>query len=242
MTALVISDIHANLDALKAVLRDAVGCYEEVWFLGDAVGYGPEPRETIGALRAMNPVAVAGNHDRAAVGLARLDKFNPMARKALDIHIPLLSEQEQTWLAGLPEVIERQSITLCHGSLSDPIWGYILDPLEAAATLERAGTSVVLSGHTHFPLLWKRGPGGRIDEVAVPFGETVSLRDGIGVANPGSLGQPRDGDTRAPYALVDTDRRSITFRRARYNVRRVVNKLRRKGYPKDLIRRYVEGR
>ena len=161
MNALVIADIHANMDALAAVLRIAAGKYEEVWCLGDVVGYGPDPREAIAAVRRLQPVAVAGNHDRGATGLMDLAWFGAAARDALERHGPLLTADETAWLDALPSVREHQSFTLCHGSLVDPIRDYILTPLDAGRTLERAQTSVILTGHTHVPALWRRTTVGR---------------------------------------------------------------------------------
>ena len=241
MRVLIIADVHANLEALDAILREAAGAFEELWCLGDIVGYGPEPRETLAELRRMRPVAVAGNHDRGVTGRLELDYFSEGARDALERHVPLLNADERAWLDDLPTVVHRESVTLCHGSLTDPIWDYILSPREAARTLELASTSIVFTGHTHVPAVWKQ-TGSQVAPEPFRYGETFSLREARFVINPGSAGQPRNGNPAAHYVLFDTGSRSVVFHQAPYPVRRTIQKMRRRGDPERSIARYAYGR
>ena len=242
MVALVIADIHANLDALQAVLRDSAGEYSEVWCLGDIVGYGPEPSETLAMVKSLEPIAVAGNHDRAVTGQADLEIFSAGARDAVERHRPLLNGEYKRWLDELPEVLERHSVTLCHGSLVDPVWDYILTPLDAARTMDQAATSIVISGHTHFPVIWGRSTGASVEQVPWAPGKEVDLNGMTVVLNPGSVGQSRNGSAAAHYALLDTQRRSVTMRRVSYPVRRTMKKLQKLGYPEESVVRYRLGR
>lgn len=241
MVALVITDLHANLVALKSVLSACAGSFEEVWCLGDIVGYGPEPVETLAEVRRLRPVSLAGNHDQGLIGREPLSMFSAGARDALQRHRPLVSEDDVAWLAGLSSSLVHQSVTLVHGSLSDPVWGYIFSPLEAEDTLERARTSLVFTGHTHVPVIWRQQPGG-VTEERIEYGRPISLRDGMFVINPGSVGQPRNGNPSAHYALFDTQNRSITFDRVKYPVRRTMRKMRSMGFPESSVSRYAIGR
>ena len=242
MVVLVITDIHANLEALNAVIRAAAGSYEEVWCLGDIVGYGPEPKETLAAVRRLSPIAIAGNHDRGVCGKVNLDDFSTGARDAIERHIPLLNGADKEWLDALPEVLERSSVTLCHGSLVDPVWAYILSAHDAALNLQMATTSLVFTGHTHFPAIWQQQDGGQIDLVEATYDREISLRGAMAVVNPGSLGQPRNGRPAAHYALFDTERRAIVFRQQPYPYRKTMKKMRSKGYPESSVTRYAQGR
>jgi len=242
MTALVVADIHANMDALTAVLDAAAGSYDEIWCLGDVVGYGPQPREALVMVKRQNPIAVAGNHDRAAVGMMDLRWFNDGARYAAERHAALLTDEGRQWLIALPDLQTRGSFTLCHGSLADPIRGYIIAAHDAAQTLDLAQTPVVLTGHTHVPAIWRRRPGGGVERERIVLSEPTDLADGVTIVNPGSLGQPRDGNPDACYTLVDTDENTITFKRAAYPVDRVMQKMRDHGYPESSITRYRGGR
>lgn len=241
MLAFVVADIHANLDALKAVLGAAAGRYERVWCLGDIVGYGPQPKETLDFVRSLDPIAVAGNHDRAVTGQANLDVFSAGARDAIERHRPLLTEPDRAWLDALPTVAECGSATLCHGSLIDPVWEYILGPEDAARTINAATTSVVFTGHTHRPVIWSARGGGQVEQVPWDYGQVMDLRDGRFVINPGSVGQSRNGSPTGHFALFDTTNRTVTMERASYPVRRTMKRMRTLGYPEQSVQRYAFG-
>lgn len=242
MKVLLITDIHSNFEALSAVLSSAAGRYEEVWCLGDVVGYGPEPRKALQRVRDLQPVIVAGNHDRGATGKLDLREFSSGAADALERHRTQLTPGDRQWLDALPLVLSRESFTLCHGSLTDPVWGYILSARDAVQTMNTAKTRVVLTGHTHVTAVWHRDDSGEVSLLPVAYGEEMSLRDGSFVLNPGSLGQPRDGNPAARYAILDTTRRSIVFEREKYPVKRVMKKMRAQGYPASSVERYGLGR
>src|SRR5574341_1500196 len=203
MRVLVVSDIHANLVALNTVLRDA-GSVDAAWSLGDSVGYGPHPGECVARLRELGTVMVAGNHERAATGAIGTEDFNPDAAAAARWTKAQLSPDEQVFLDDLPEVVTDEKFTLVHGTLRDPIWEYLYSYEAAAAHLGLQETPFGLVGHTHVPALVvedDRLPRG-CDLYRLSEGDRVEVKDGARlVVNPGSVGQPRDGDPRAAYAV-----------------------------------------
>ncbi len=242
MRVLVITDIHANLEALEAVLDATNSSCDEIWCLGDIVGYGPEPRDTLAAVRRLHPIAVVGNHDRGVSGKLGLDDFSAGARDALERHMPLLTGAEKEWLDALPEVRTQGGVTLCHGSLVDPVWAYVLSEYDAVLNLRMATTDLVFTGHTHFPALWQEKKGGRVSLVEARYGRKVRLRGKRAVINPGSLGQPRNGKPSAHFAIYDSEEQSIIFRQVPYPVETTMEKMRRAGYPESSIARYAQGR
>lgn len=244
MQVLILSDIHANLTALEAVLEDAAGSYEGVWCLGDTVGYGPWPDECVARIRDLGATAVIGNHDWAALGRMDVDDFNPEARRAVLWTAEHLSEENKKWLAGLPsEPVEAQGYTLTHGSPRDPIWEYVLYPAVAVANLDHFKTPYCLVGHTHVPALHLVAPGEvKIAMSAPKYGTQMALSEaGRGIINPGSVGQPRDNDRRAAYALLDTEKGMWGPRRVEYNIEKTQRKMRQEGLPDRLINRLAYG-
>ena len=159
-SVLVVSDVHGNLEALRAVLKDSRGDYGEVWVLGDVAGYGPDPGRCIDILAEAGAVMVAGNHDLAACGSLDTGDFNREARAALQIHRRILSEDHKRLLAELPRILKHRSVTLVHGNPMNPVWGYVLDNAVAGAVLQRAETSLTLVGHSHLSTCWLLGPEG----------------------------------------------------------------------------------
>jgi predicted phosphodiesterase len=242
MQVLIITDIHANLEALEAVVDAAASSSDEVWCLGDIVGYGPEPREALAAVRKLRPITVAGNHDRGVSGKLSLDDFSEGARDALERHMPLLTGAEKEWLDALPEVKVQSGVTLCHGSLVDPVWAYILSEYDAAVNLRMATTNLVFTGHTHFPALWQEKKGGRVSLIQARYDKKIRLRGKRAVVNPGSLGQPRNGRPAAHCAIYDTEDQSIIFRQVPYPFETTMEKMRQAGYPDSSIARYAQGR
>ena len=196
MRVLVLSDIHANRAALEAVLADAhrLG-YEVVWCLGDMVGYGPEPNECVEMIRALDPLAVVGNHDWAVVGQMDADDFNREAKNAVQWTRRALKIENLRWLAGLPsQPIVEGAFTLTHGSPRDPVWEYILYPSVAYANIEHFTTPYCLVGHTHVPIMYAvGGDDHEVKMVRLRSGEMLALPEtGHTILNPGSVGQPRD--------------------------------------------------
>jgi diadenosine tetraphosphatase ApaH/serine/threonine PP2A family protein phosphatase len=239
MRALVVADVHANLDALDAVLRDAEaqGGFEAVWCLGDTVGYGAEPEACIDRLHSYPLEAIAGNHDLAAIGAITFADFNPYAAAAARWTSQRLSDEHKTWLAGLQQVSTvSDEFTLAHGSLNDPIWEYLVYPETAVAHLKHQETVYGFVGHSHLPLVFFEG-GSQASAV-----DKLPLNGTRFVANPGSVGQPRDGDPRAGYAIVDTTAREVVFYRVEYDVASAQRKIRAAGLPDWLAARLAEGR
>ncbi len=218
--AALLSDVHANLVALEAVLA-ALPRVDAIWVMGDTVGYGPDPSDVLALLRARGATIVAGNHDLAVATGHGLEEFNRVAAEAARIHRSWLSAEERDVLAALPLTIEVGAFTLCHGSLRDPIWEYVTTQRQAAATIAIARTPHCCNGHTH-------------------VGATFRVGDRM-LVNPGSVGQPRDGDPRAAYALVDTDTNAVTFLRAAYDVGETQRRIRARRLPGFLADRLAVG-
>jgi diadenosine tetraphosphatase ApaH/serine/threonine PP2A family protein phosphatase len=243
MIALVISDVHANLEALDRVLEDAgVRGYDEVWFLGDAVGYGPDPNACVERMRALEPrIWLAGNHDWAALGRLDLTAFNPEARRATEWTGAALSVEVRAFLETREPRAEAADLTWVHGSPRHPIWEYILDSGIAAASFEAFQTGLCFFGHTHVPMVYAEGLDGVERNRPAP-GEPMLLDAGARwLVNPGSVGQPRDGDPRAAYALFDLERRSATVHRVAYDVAAVQDKILAADLPPRLAARLSFG-
>jgi diadenosine tetraphosphatase ApaH/serine/threonine PP2A family protein phosphatase len=219
MRVLVISDIHSNLEALTATLSDAqrFGGFESVWALGDLVGYGPDPCACIDLLLELPLVALAGNHDLAAVGRIGTEEFNSNAAAAVRWTSRQLRPEQSTWLGSLPSTATHAEFSLAHGSLHDPVWHYLYSPLDAALHFRYQSTAHGLVGHTHVPQVF-------FDTRSLPAqklladGDTLVLEGRRCVINPGSVGQPRDGDPRAAYALLDTETLRVDFHRVGYDI------------------------
>lgn len=246
MRHLIISDIHANLFALQAVLTDCEGTYDDVWFLGDVVGYGPHPNECVEQLGDLNCLAIAGNHDWATLGRLDAGSFNPDARHVLLWTQSVLSKGNMQVLDELEvSTAAEEHFTLVHGSPRHPIWEYILHPQVAQANFDHFATRYCLVGHTHDPVIFDEGDGNEsICEARLPAfnGGPQVLPDSRLIINPGSVGQPRDGDPRASYGILDTD--SLTFepRRAPYPVAQTQALMEQFGFPARLIIRLAFGR
>ena len=223
----IVSDIHANLVALETVLAD-MGAVDALWVCGDTVGYGPDPSEVLALLVERKATLVAGNHDRAVATGEDLDLFNPPAAVAARMHQSWLSAAERDMLAGLPTTLETSDVTLCHGSLRDPLWEYVTNPNSAAASLALAKTAHCCAGHTHVPSLYRAGkeeqPGRVTYDAPYPLAPRAFL-------NPGSVGQPRDGDPRAAYATIDLEPGTVTFHRSSYRIEETQRRIRERGLP-----------
>ncbi|MCL4458352.1 MAG: metallophosphatase family protein [Chloroflexi bacterium] len=243
MRIAIISDIHSNLAALEAVLADA-GNFEEIWCLGDIVGYGPDPNECIDMIRRYPHIAVAGNHDWAAVGLVETVYFNPDAAAACLWTGQQLTMKNKEYLRNLPVTLEREESTLVHGSPRDPIWEYLLDEEQANANLRYFHTKHCLIGHSHIPLVFSYGDedkNGECQMIDLPISGRLDLTRTQLIINPGSVGQPRDGNPAASYAILDVERRMLRFRRVYYDTRKTQEKMRLLGLPPRLAARLSFG-
>ncbi|MGE0057373.1 MAG: metallophosphoesterase [Dehalococcoidia bacterium] len=243
MRILVIADVHANLAAFEAVIAAAneLGGFDKIWCLGDVVGYGAQPGDCIDLLNSYDNVTIAGNHDLAAAGIIGIEDFNPLAAAAITWTKTQLTEQHQTWLRGLPQTHVEADFTLVHGSLRDPVWDYLLSPSLAEVNFRRQQTTYCLVGHSHMPVAFKDGEG-PIEGVVLGDGTTFELDGSTFVANPGGLGQPRDGDKRSCYAILDLEAKRLEFRRAAYDVAAAQARMRAAFLPPHLIERLERGR
>jgi diadenosine tetraphosphatase ApaH/serine/threonine PP2A family protein phosphatase len=233
-----LSDIHANLVALEAVLTALPGI-DALWVTGDTVGYGAQPSEVLALLRERNALLIQGNHDRAVATGEGLDYFHDQAAEAARMHTGWLSVDERDHLASLPQIKTVDRFTLCHGSLRDPLWEYITSVPAAAASIARSPTPFCCNGHTHVPALFLE-EGDRLRAVR-PANERVYEFATRCLLNPGSVGQPRDGDPRAAYALLDTDAGTATFLRVAYRVDEAQRRIRARGLPEMFADRLAFG-
>jgi diadenosine tetraphosphatase ApaH/serine/threonine PP2A family protein phosphatase len=239
MRIAVLSDIHANLPALEAVLA-ALGPVDAVWQLGDVVGYGPHPDGVVARLREIGATGVRGNHDAAALGALDMEWFSPAARRAVEWTARRISPETRAWLAGLPERAELGEMTLVHGSPRDPTWEYVTVEPDARANLAAFATPYCLYGHTHVPAAW-REKGGRAERLGPSDGSALALDGRRLLLNPGSVGQPRDGDPRASALVLDTQARRITWHRVAYPIGAVQAAMRAAGLPSRLVERLELG-
>jgi predicted phosphodiesterase len=241
MRLAVLSDIHANLVALEAVRAD-LPAVDEVWVLGDIVGYGPRPNEVIAALQSMGARSVLGNHDGAAIGTVDPAEFNPDAHAAITWTADVLDANARAYLAALPQVRRDGQLTAVHGSPRDPIWEYIVSAQVAAANLGAFDTRLCLFGHTHLPVIFAATDEGAIRAVPGTAGETIGVGDGRALINPGSVGQPRDGNPASSYLVLDLDGETAEFRRVTYDVEATQRQMLDAALPPRLAERLGYGR
>jgi predicted phosphodiesterase len=244
MRIAVISDVHSNLRALEAVLA-ALGPVDAIWHLGDAVGYGPDPDAVVARLRGAGALSVKGNHDDAVASGALLEWFNQDARDAVTWTQGRISAETRAYLANLPLVLEEQtpagSFTLVHGSPRHPTTEYVYSRAVAREVAPELRTEHCLVGHTHIPLLFQAVGRGRLEEWSVDPGRPVHLREGRTIINPGGVGQPRDGDPRAAYMVIDTDTAEAVLRRVAYDVEGTQRAMLEAGLPPALASRLSFG-
>jgi diadenosine tetraphosphatase ApaH/serine/threonine PP2A family protein phosphatase len=237
----VLSDIHSNLHALDAVLADVEGEQpDEVWCLGDVVGYGPRPNECIDRVRESASLSLSGNHDLAVLGTIDIAEFSGDAAAAALWTRGVLGDEQRDWLGGLAPTAERDGVELFHGSPRDPVWDYVLSDEVALASFEQTAAPLVLVGHSHVALaisLADQQLGGGL----APATTTVELDGPRWILNPGSVGQPRDGDPHAAWLLIDADARRATFRRVPYPIEETQSEIHQEGLPLALAVRLTHG-
>lgn len=240
MRVAVLSDIHANLPALDAVLA-AAGQVDAVWHLGDVVGYGPDPDGVVERLREVGALGVRGNHDAAACGGDEIEWFNPEARRAMEWTRRAIAPATVAWLSALPDRRTLDGCELVHGSPREPLWEYITSVPVARANLAALASPIGLHGHTHVPIAWIDddegldvvGPGRR--------SSSVELRGRRALVNPGSVGQPRDGDPDASFLVLDPAAGTVSWHRVSYDVESVQDAMRAAGLPASLSARLAVG-
>lgn len=242
MCVLIVSDIHANLTALKAVLTDA-GEVNAVWFLGDLVGYGPDPNECIELVKTLpGLVALTGNHDAATLKKLSTDSFNNEARRAVRWTQRQISKENLAYLGELPSKVQvTDDVTLAHGSPRQPTWEYILNTRSATENFYFFETAYCFVGHTHLPSIFRFSNGDTDAELFVPLENSPMNLTSRMIINPGSVGQPRDRDPRAAYAVFDEEKNEIEFKRVEYDVRQVQERMREVDLPDRHIDRLELG-
>jgi diadenosine tetraphosphatase ApaH/serine/threonine PP2A family protein phosphatase len=239
----ILADIHANLAAFEAVLEDieAKGGVDELWCLGDVVGYGPDPGACIDLLKKHCSVCVAGNHDLGTIGRLDLSYFNPTAVSACRWTAGQLSPSDVQYLESLPQTITRGDFCLVHGSPAEPVLEYIMSTGIAAKNFAFFTSRFCLVGHTHAPLAFKQAAAGCSSIMLSP---NIGLVLGAHrmIVNPGGVGQPRDGDPRASYAIYESEGSVLRLYRVSYDIDATQDKMVRAGLPMSLISRLQEGR
>jgi predicted phosphodiesterase len=242
MRVLVISDIHANFVALEAVLQDAEP-YDAVWCLGDLVGYGPNPNECVERVRSLPQLkCLVGNHDKAVLGEIPIHTFNSDAHASIAWTQHMMTPEALAYLGQLPERDTFEEYTLVHGSPRLPVWEYILDRFIAQENFPFIPTRFCLVGHTHMPVIYKEVyPEGPCHEEPADYEHPRRLNNERLIINPGSVGQPRDSNPDASYALLDTETDVWEFRRVSYDVTATQSRMRTAELPERLIARLAYG-
>jgi predicted phosphodiesterase len=239
MRVAVISDVHSNLPALDAVLA-RVGSVDAVWHLGDIVGYGPEPDAVVDRLAGIGAIGVRGNHDLAAAGGNEIEWFNADARAAMEWTRRAISPSTLAWLSALPERCEEADFTLVHGSPLDPTWEYVTTTAAARENLAAISTAHGLNGHTHVPIAFSLDSDG-MGTIVPGAAPTTDLDGRRLLLNPGSVGQPRDGDPRASFLVLDLAARHAQWGRVAYDIDAVRDRMRAAGLPRQLRERLRHG-
>lgn len=241
MQILIISDIHANLTALEAVLS-AAGEIDGAWCLGDLVGYGPDPNECIERIRELpNLVCLIGNHDAAALNQIDTEAFNPEARQTIVWTQNVLTTESQEFLKSLPEKQQIDQVTLAHGSPRQPVWEYLLDTYTATRNFNHFDSDFCFVGHTHLPFMFHMEDNHRGAQLTIPTpNEKIELSP-RSILNAGSVGQPRDRDSRAAFAIFDSEQRTWDYRRVTYEIASVQKRMQNAGLPSRHIQRLSSG-
>jgi predicted phosphodiesterase len=238
MRVAVVADIHGNLAALQSVMDD-FNQVDEVWCLGDIVGYGPDPNKCIELLRQNKLHCITGNHDWAAAGRVQVVDFNPDAAAACQWTAAHLTDENRTFLEGLPQILRWREYTLVHGSLRYPIWEYLTRPKDAANTFREMRTRYCLVGHTHVPVIFEEGAEVACEEQT--YGQAIPLGEKRLIINAGSVGQPRDGLADARYLILDAATSTVEYRKVPYDIERTQREIVRAGLPGILARRLSFG-
>ena len=241
MKTLVISDIHANLTALEAVLEDA-GDIEATWCLGDIVGYGPDPNECIERIRFLpNLTCLLGNHDAAVIEEIDITSFNLEARISVGWTQSVINAPSLKFLKDLPAITKSEGQTLAHGSPRHPIWEYLLDSRSVIENFEFFDTPYCFVGHTHLPVIYQLDGRHQMPAQIIPEPAEVIQLKPRAIINPGSVGQPRDRNPFASYAIFDTETHLVENRRAKYDIEAVQARMRFANLPQRHINRLEIG-
>jgi predicted phosphodiesterase len=231
----VVSDIHGNRQAFEAVLEEvgARAC-DEIWCLGDLVGYGAEPDQCVALAAERAAISLAGNHDLAVSGVINVNDFSSYARTAALWTREHASPGTLAYLDGLAPLGSRAGIGLYHASPRDPIWEYVLETSQASACLKMQPERVALIGHSHVALAFWQGGAAGAEGRLCPAGERIDWSEGRWLLNPGSVGQPRDGDNRAAWLELDLTAQTATYHRCPYDIEGAIAAIRAAGLPSPL--------
>ena len=242
MRVAIVSDIHGNRHAFEAVLDaiEASEC-EEMWCLGDLVGYGAEPDACVDLARRHAAVCLAGNHDLGVVGALPLEEFSRGAALAAEWTRETITAATREFLEGLEPTYLEEQVGLYHASPRDPIWEYVLSPLQAELFLDAQAHRVCLIGHSHVALSFSRAEGEPATGQTRNRDEELGIRDGEWLINPGSVGQPRDGDPRAAWLELDIDGWGAVYRRTEYDIDGAAAAIRAARLPDSLAERLAYG-
>jgi diadenosine tetraphosphatase ApaH/serine/threonine PP2A family protein phosphatase len=225
MRVLVVSDIHANRTALEAVLKDA-GDFDATWCLGDIVGYGPDPNESVSIIRSLpNLTCLVGNHDAAVLGDIDIASFNLDARRSVQWTQSAVTKDSLEFLSNLPDKTEVEGQTLAHGSPRHPTWEYLLDMPTIASNFAYFTTPYCFVGHTHLPMIYQLDDDQRFPEYIVPDEFVPIQLCPRAIVNPGSVGQPRDRKPEAAYGIFDTQIHTLEYRRVAYDIESVQERM-----------------
>ena len=245
MRLAILSDIHANLPALEAVLADIEArSPDATWCLGDVVGYGAQPNECTTLVRERCAVAIAGNHDLGVLGAIDIASFSPAAAEAAEWTRARLTDESRSFLESLEAAREDVDPSIYHASPRDHVWEYVLWPEQAGECIRAQATRVSLIGHSHVALCFKVADGGEPDDARgaqVPAGTVLDVAEDRWLLNPGSVGQPRDGEPRAAWMELDTDGWKATYHRVAYDIERAADSILEAGLPEHLGRRLFIG-
>lgn len=245
MKVAVLSDIHSNIDALKAVVADARDWGAVRWMVaGDVVGYGAEPDECIGLLKDLDAVCIAGNHDWGTLERTPIRDFNSHARQAIEWTRKHISSQSRIWLESLPLRYETDEISLVHANFLTPeSWDYVFTIQQAKNQFEGFATPLGMIGHSHIPFIVGSGEGGETKGWAEQLKETqTSWSEGRFLINCGSVGQPRDGDPRASYLRIELSVKTMFLQRVAYDSLTACVRIKKAGLPARLGERLLSGR
>ena len=241
MKILVISDLHANKTALEAVIEDA-GQVDATWCLGDVVGYGPDPNECIERIRFLpNLTCLMGNHDAAVIEQIDIISFNAEARLAVEWTQSVITPASLKFLKSLSSTAKVEGQTLAHGSPRHPVWEYLLDSRSVIENFEHFETPFCFVGHTHLPVIYQLDGQHQLPDQIIPGeGQPIELQPRA-IINPGSVGQPRDRNPEAAYAIFDSESNVLTHHRAAYDVKAVQKRMRAARLPARHINRLEIG-
>ncbi len=242
MRVAIVSDIHANRQAFEAVLDEvSAGSFDALWCLGDVVGYGADPVACLALAREHADICLAGNHDLGVTGAISTADFSEAARRAADWTRGVLSAEELDYLGSLATADEEQVVSLYHASPRDPVWEYVSSPLQAALAFEVQPRRISVVGHTHVALAFHRFDGEDVTGETHRAGDRLEVDRGHWLLNPGSVGQPRDGDPRAAWLELDTAAWTAIYRRTEYDIEGAAWAIRAARLPEMLAERLSRG-